>query len=85
MLFLNKKNIIVSGQASTTGRGYNLSTTRRSWLLQALGCFWDHIDTMDSMMFEVAELDGATMICHTNSKMKGYLLVLNVSNCYEVA
>jgi hypothetical protein len=25
------------------------------------------------------------MICHTNSKMKGYLLVLNVSNCYEVA
>jgi hypothetical protein len=39
---------------------------------------------MDSMAFEVAELDGATMICHTNSKMKGYLLVLNVSNCYEV-
>jgi hypothetical protein len=32
-----------------------------------------------------AELDGATMICHTNSKMKGYLLILNVSNCYEVA
>jgi hypothetical protein len=30
-------------------------------------------------------LDGASMICHTNSKMKGYLLVLNVSNCYEVA
>jgi hypothetical protein len=29
-------------------------------------------------------LDRATMICHTNSKMKGYLLVLNVSNCYEV-
>jgi hypothetical protein len=25
------------------------------------------------------------MICHTNSKMKGYLLVLNVSNCYELA
>ena len=24
------------------------------------------------------------MICHTNNKMKGYLLVLNVSNCYEV-
>jgi hypothetical protein len=40
---------------------------------------------MDSMVSEVAELDGATMICHTNSKMKGYLLVLNVSNCYEVA
>jgi hypothetical protein len=37
------------------------------------------------MVFEVAELDGATMICHTNSKMKGYFLVLNVSNCYEVA
>jgi hypothetical protein len=37
------------------------------------------------MVFEVAELDGATMICRTNSKMKGYLLVLNVSNCYEVA
>jgi hypothetical protein len=36
-------------------------------------------------MFVVAELDGATMICHTNSKMKGYLLVLNVSNFYEVA
>jgi hypothetical protein len=40
---------------------------------------------MDSMVFEVTELDGATMICHINSKMKGYLLVLNVSNCYEVA
>jgi hypothetical protein len=25
---------------------------------------------MDYMVFEVAELDGATMICHTNSKMK---------------
>jgi hypothetical protein len=37
------------------------------------------------MMFEVAELDGATMICHTNSKMKSYLLILNVSNYYEVA
>jgi hypothetical protein len=44
-----------------------------------------HIGAMDSMVFEVDELDGATMICHTNSKMKGYLLVLNVSNCYEVA
>jgi hypothetical protein len=40
---------------------------------------------MDSMVFEIAKLDGATMICHTNSKVKGYLLVLNVSNCYEVA
>jgi hypothetical protein len=36
-------------------------------------------------MFEVAEFDEAIMICHVNSKMKGYLLVLNVSNCYEVA
>jgi hypothetical protein len=40
---------------------------------------------MDSMVFEVAELDEATMICHTNNKMKDYLLVLNVSNCYDVA
>jgi hypothetical protein len=41
---------------------------------------------MDYMMFKVAELDGATTICHTNSNMKGInLLVLNVSNCYEVA
>jgi hypothetical protein len=40
---------------------------------------------MDSMLFEVAKLDEATMICRTNSKMKGYLLVLNVSNYYEVA
>jgi hypothetical protein len=39
---------------------------------------------MDSMVFEVAELDGAAMICHANSKRKGYLLVLNVSNCYEI-
>jgi hypothetical protein len=75
----------VSGRANTTGRGYSPSTTWRSWLLQALGRFWDHIGAMDSMVSEVAELDGATMICHTNSKMKGYLLVLNVSNCYEVA
>jgi hypothetical protein len=36
------------------------------------------------MVFDVAELEGAIMICHANSKMKGYLLVLNVSNCYEV-
>jgi hypothetical protein len=44
------------------GRGYNPSTTRRSWLLQALGRFGDHIGVMDSMVFEVVELDGATMI-----------------------
>jgi hypothetical protein len=75
----------VLGRASTTGRGYSPSTTQRSWLLQALGHFWDHIGAMDSMVFEVGELDGATMIYHTNSKMKGYLLILNISNCYEVA
>jgi hypothetical protein len=40
---------------------------------------------MDFMVFEVAELDVATMICHTNGKMKCYLLFLNVSNCYEIA
>jgi hypothetical protein len=40
---------------------------------------------MDYMVFEVAKLDGTTMICHTNIKMKSYLLVLNVSNCYDVA
>jgi hypothetical protein len=56
-----------------------------SWLLDALGRFWDHISATDSMVFEVAELDGAAMICHANSKRKGYLLVLNVSNCYEVS
>jgi hypothetical protein len=55
-----------------------------SWLLHALGRFWDHIGAMDSMVFEVAELDRIAMICHANSKRKGYLLVLNVSNCYEV-
>jgi hypothetical protein len=75
----------VSGRASTTVRGYNQSTARRSWLLQALGHFWDYISVMDSMVFEVAELNETKMICHTNSKMKGYLLVLNVSNCYELA
>jgi hypothetical protein len=37
------------------------------------------------MVFEVAELDVATLICHVNSKGKGYLLVLNVSNFYEVS
>jgi hypothetical protein len=35
-------------------------------------------------VFEVAGLDVTTIICHANSKRKGYLLVLNVSNCYEV-
>jgi hypothetical protein len=40
---------------------------------------------MDSVTFEVAELNGLTMICHTNSKMKDYLLVLNIIICYEVA
>jgi hypothetical protein len=75
----------VSGRASTTGRGYNPSTTRRSLLLQALDRFWDNIGAIDYMMFEVDELDEAAMICHTNNKIKGYLLVLNVSNCYEVA
>ena len=67
------------------GRGYSPNTARRSWLLQTLGCLWDHIGAIDFMVFEVAELDEATIICHTNSKMKGYLLFLNVSNCYEVA
>jgi hypothetical protein len=55
-----------------------------SWLLHALGRFLDHVGAMDSMVFEVAKLDEAAMICHANSKRKGYLLVLNVSNCYEV-
>jgi hypothetical protein len=68
-----------------SGRGYSPSTARRSWLLQVLGRFWDHIGAMDSIVLEVAELDRATMICHTNNKMEGYLLVLNVSNCYELA
>jgi hypothetical protein len=55
-----------------------------SWLLYAFGCFCDHIGATDSMVFEITELNGAAMICHANSKRKGYLLVLNVSNCYEV-
>jgi hypothetical protein len=75
----------VLGRASTTDRGYSLSTARRSWLLPALCRFWDHIGAIDSIVFEIAELDEATMIYHTNSKMNGYLLLLNVSNCYEVA
>jgi hypothetical protein len=75
----------MSGRTSTTGRDYSSNTARRSWLLQALCRFWDHIGAMDFIVFEVAELDVATMICHTNGKMKGYLLFLNVSNCYEIA
>jgi hypothetical protein len=39
---------------------------------------------MDYKVFKVAELDGAPMIYHANSKKKCYLLVLNFSNCYEV-
>jgi hypothetical protein len=38
---------------------------------------------MDYIVFEVAELDRAAMICLANSIRKGYLLVLNVINCYE--
>ena len=37
---------------------------------------------MDSMVFEVAEFDGAAMICHANSKNERLFIVLNVSNCY---
>jgi hypothetical protein len=37
------------------------------------------------MVFEVTGMDKATMICQTNNKIKGYLLVLNISNCYEAA
>jgi hypothetical protein len=37
-------------------------SSRCSWLLQALGRFGDHIDAMNSIVFEVAELDEATMI-----------------------
>jgi hypothetical protein len=62
----------MSGPASTTGRGYGRARHNVSWLLQALGRFWNHIGAIDYMVFEVAELDGATMICHNNSKMKGY-------------
>jgi hypothetical protein len=40
---------------------------------------------MNSMLFDVAEFDEITMICHTNNKMKDYLLVLDVSNYHEVA
>jgi hypothetical protein len=60
--FFKIKNIIVSGRTSTTCRGYNSSTAQRSWLLQALGRFGDHIGAMNSMVFEVAELDEATII-----------------------
>ena len=39
-----------------------------SGLLHALGRFWYHLGAMDSMVFEVAELDEEAMICHANSK-----------------
>ena len=39
-----------------------------AWLLHALGRFLDHISAMDSMVFEVAELDGAAMIYHATVK-----------------
>jgi hypothetical protein len=45
-----------------------------SSLLHALGRFRDHIGAIDSIVFEVTELDEAAMICHANSKRKGYLL-----------
>jgi hypothetical protein len=35
-------------------------------------------------VFEVTELDGAAIICHANNKRIDYLLVLNVSNCYDL-
>jgi hypothetical protein len=54
-----------------------------SWLFACIRSFLN-IGAMDFMVFEVAELDGAAMICHANSKRKGYLVVLNVSNCYEI-
>jgi hypothetical protein len=41
--------------------------------LAIIKSFLEHIVAMNSMVFEVVELDGATMICHTNSKLKGYL------------
>jgi hypothetical protein len=53
-------------------------------LLHALGCFQDHIGAMDSMVFEATKLDEAAIIFHSNSKKKGYLLVLNIGNCQEV-
>ena len=71
----------MSGRDSTMSRAYDTMF----FAMQALGRFWDHIGAMDYMVFEVAKLDGAAMICHTNSKMKGYLVVLNVSNWCEVA
>jgi hypothetical protein len=75
----------VTDRTSTTGQGYSPSTARRSWPLQALGRFWDHIGAMDSMVFDVTELDRATVIYQTNSKNEKLFVVLNISNCYEVA
>jgi hypothetical protein len=40
---------------------------------------FNHIGAMDSMVFEVVELDGTTMVYHANSKRKGYLLVFVTS------
>jgi hypothetical protein len=45
-----------------------------SWLLHALVRFWDHIGAMDSMVFEVAELDGAIMIYQANNTRKGFFV-----------
>jgi hypothetical protein len=36
-------------------------------------------------VFEVAELDGATMIYQTNIKNERLFVMLNISNYYEVA
>jgi hypothetical protein len=50
-------------------------------------CLWYPFDGSASpvyMVFEVADSNGVAMICHANIKRKGYLLVLNFSNCYEV-
>jgi hypothetical protein len=41
-----------------------------SWLLHALGRFSDHLGTMDSMVFEVAKLDEATMFVTLTVKGK---------------
>jgi hypothetical protein len=38
------------------------------------------LDRRRGSMRLLPKLDGATMICHANSKIKCYLLVLNVSN-----
>jgi hypothetical protein len=73
MFFCKIKNIRV-GPDQHYGPRLQPSTARRSWLLQALGRLWDHIGAMDYMVFEIAELDWAAMIYHTNNKMKDYFL-----------